>query len=295
METWLRERVLQRYVLENYTKFRPFGQKIISVKDNKDRYPDIFCILEDGKEVPVEIEWRTSNFVQHGHDINELKDNHGFVMVLERDQDLGFEVPQIMIDVLDFESWFTKNSLKIIQDTTESYKKSDKERKIPKLWFSYLSLKAGGVSDFDKAIKSHTWGVQKNYSPSVINQISTMQANDLIAFIGAGRGFPGRVNLKDWMRRSFKGYFEDIRVFRVTRGYFYDDKKIIWSGNGKWKNEVFPHRFEFDPTPIIHLRNIQIKNLAETSKRELHSMVYGNLISANPSTLVDIIYYGQHP
>ena len=97
------------------------------------------------------------------------------------------------------------------------------------------------------------------------------------------------------MKRSFRGYFEDIRVFRVTRSYFYDDKKIIWSGNGKWKDETFPHRFEFDPTPIIHLRNIQIKNLAETAKRELHSMVYGNLISANPSTLVNIIYYGQHP
>lgn len=138
-------------------------------------------------------------------------------------------------------------------------------------------------------------GSAKNYSPSVINQISTIQENDLIAFIGLGKSFPGRVNLKEWMKRSFKGYFEDIRVFRITKGYFYDDKKIIWSGNGKWKDEIFPHRFEFDPTPIIHLRNIQIKNLAETSKRELHSMVYGNLISANPSTLVNIIYYGQHP
>lgn len=82
-------------------------------------------------------------------------------MVLEKDQDLGFEVPQIVISIKDFEEWFTKNSLKIIQDTTEPYKKSKDERKIPKLWFSYLSLKAGGVSDFDKALKSHTWGVQK--------------------------------------------------------------------------------------------------------------------------------------
>ena len=48
-----------------------------------------------------------------------------------------------------------------------------------------------------------------------------------------GKSFPGRVNLKEWMRRSFKGYFEDIRVFRVTRSYFYYYKKIIWSGNSK--------------------------------------------------------------
>lgn len=75
METWLKERFLQRYAIENFSKFKPFGLKIISVRDNKDRYPDLFCILENGKEVPAEVEWRSGNFVQHGHDINELKDN----------------------------------------------------------------------------------------------------------------------------------------------------------------------------------------------------------------------------
>ena len=294
METWLKERVLQRYVLENYSKFRPFDQKIINVRDNKDRFPDLYCILENGKEIPAEVEWKSSNFVQHGHDINELKDNQGFLFVCEKDQDLGFEIPQIEISIEDFENWFTKNSLKIIQDTTEPYKKQDKERKVPKLWFSYLSLKGGGVSDFDKALKNHTWGVQKNYSPSVINQISTVQKNDLIAFIGAGRGFPGRVDLTKWMKKSFKGSFEQMRVYRITKGYFYDDEKIIWTGTGKWKDEAFPHRFEFDPIPIIALKNIKINSLVEISKRELHSMVYGNIISASPSTLVDIIYHGEH-
>lgn len=71
-------------------------------------------------------------------------------------------------------------------------------------------------------------------------------------------------------------------------------KKIIWTGTGKWKNETFPHRFRFDPIPIIHLKNIEIRALSETSKQELDSMVYANLVSANPSTLVDIIYYGKH-
>jgi len=233
--------------------------------------------------------------VQHGHDISELKENQGFVLVCEKDQDLGFEIPQIQIEIADFEKWFTANSLRIIQDTTEPYKKENKEKKIPKLWFSYLSLKAGGVSDFETALEHCTWGVQKNYASSVINQISTIQKNDLIAFVGPGKGFPGRVNLKLWMKKGFKGYFEKIRVYRVTRSYFYDDKKVIWKSSGKWDGELFPHRFEFDPTPIIHLVNISINSLAETSKKELHSMVYGNLINASPSTLVDIIYHGNHP
>ena len=294
METWLKERVLQRYVIENPSKFKPFGLKILNIRDNKDKYPDLYFVLENGNEIPAEIEWKSSNFVSHKHDITVLKENQGVVLVLEKDQDLGFEIPQLIIDVKDFEKWFTENSLRIIQDTTMVYKKSKIERKIPKLWFSYLSLKAGGVSDFHKALESHTWGVQKNYSSSMINKISSILENDLIAFVGPGKGFPGRVNIKDWAKRSFKGYFEEIRVFRITSNYFYDDKKIIWTGSGKWKNETFPHRFQFDPIPIIHLKNIEIKSLSETSKQELHSMVYANLISANPSTLVDIIYYGKH-
>ena len=40
--------------------------------------------------------------------------------------------------------------------------------------------------------------------------------------------------------------------------------KIIWEGKGKWKNEVFPHRFEFDTKPLINLRNIPVNRLAGT-------------------------------
>ncbi len=296
MEVWLRERVLQKYVIENYSRYKPFGLKIISTpRDNKDQFPDLYCLLENGKEVPAEVEWKSSNFIQHGHDVNVLKENQGFLFVCEKDQEIGFEIPQIEIDIKHFEDWFTKHSLEIIQDTTAPYKKPDKERKIPKLWFSYLSLKAGGVSDFDKALKAKTWGVQKNYSPSVINRISTFQKNDLVAFIGPGKGFPGRVDLKKWMRKSFKGYFERMRVYRITRKYFFDEDKVIWKGTGKQKGEIYPHRFEFDPKPLIHLKNIQINQLSATSKQELHSMVYGNLFEANPSTLVDIIYHSEHP
>lgn len=294
METWLRERVLQRYIIENYSRYRPYGQRILGIRDNKDQFPDLYCSLDSNEEVPAEVEWKSSNFIAHEHDLNFLKENHGFIFVCEKDLDLGFEILQIEIDIKDFENWFVKNSLEIIQDTTEPYKKSVKERKIPKLWFTYLSLKAGGVSDFKKALSSHTWGVQKNYAPSVVNQIMTIQKDDLITFIGPGKRFPGRVDLKTWIKKSFRGYFERMQVFRVTRGYFYDDKKIIWKGTGKWKNEIFPHRFEFDPKLLVDLKNIIINQLTATSKQELHRMVYGNLFAANPSTLVDIIYHSEH-
>ena len=89
MEKWLKERVLHRYIIENFKKYHHGGLKIIQVKDNKDQFPDLFCLLENGKEVPVEIEWQSSNFVLHGHDINYLKENQGFLFVFDKDRDLG--------------------------------------------------------------------------------------------------------------------------------------------------------------------------------------------------------------
>lgn len=64
MEVWLKERVLQRYVIENCKQFTVNGQKAVNARDNKDKFPDIYFILENNDEVPVEVEWQTSNFIE---------------------------------------------------------------------------------------------------------------------------------------------------------------------------------------------------------------------------------------
>ena len=128
MEVWLKERVLQRYVIENYSKYRPFGLKIISTpEDNKDKFPDLWCHLENGKRVPCEVEWKTSNFAQHGHDLNFIRENEGFLFVCQDDHNLGDEILREIIDIDDFEKWFVSNSLRIIQDTTHTYKKRSQQ------------------------------------------------------------------------------------------------------------------------------------------------------------------------
>lgn len=292
MEVWLKERVLQRYVIENCSRFKVNGQKAVRARDNKDRFPDVYFILENDDEVPVEVEWQSSNFIQHGHDLNYIKENNGCLIVCDQNLDLG-TVHQIKIDMKNFEDWFEKNSRRIIQDTTKPYKKKDKTRTNPKLWLTYISLKAGGSSDFKMALKKHTWGVQKNYSRAVINQITQIKKGDLITFIGPGKNFPGRVNLKQWIKKNFKGYFEKMQVFRITSDYFYDEEKIIWTGVGKWKNEVFPHRFEFDPKAVTGVKNIKINELTTTSKQELHSMVYSNFIEGDSATLLDCVFHGN--
>lgn len=294
MNTGIKERALQLYVKENPSKFqREIGQKIIRVDDNNDRFPDLHFTLADGRRIPIEVEWRTSNFKRHGHSLNVIIDGEGFVLVCEDDEPLGYDVKPIKIDIEAFEEWFQDHSLRLIQQTTAPYKNSKSKQKQQKLLFTYLSLKAGGVSDFQLALKHHTWGVQKNYANSVINLITEVHPGDLVAFIGPGKKFPGRVDLKTWNKKSFKGMFEQIQVFRITSDYIFDEKNIIWHGTGKWKNEVFPHRFKFDPNPVIKAKNILVNKLSPVSKKELHSTVYGNFVSVSPSTLVDILHNSE--
>jgi len=285
----LRERVLQNYIIHNFSKLkiRPHGKKIIHVDDHDDIYPDLFFVLDDNAKIPVEVEWKTSKF---DHDISVLQDNNGIIIVLNDDVNIG-TVPVYELDSTDFEKWFVQNASDLILDTTTPFKKSEKERRpYSKLWFSYLSLKAGGVSDFDVALEYQTWGIPSTYKPTTENQISDIQKGDLIAFIGPGKHFPGRVNIKTWQMGNFNGKFEKIQVFRITSDYYQDSKNIIWKKNsGKHKDEVYPHRFKFDRNPILTMKDIKIKKLTKTTKLELHTMVYSNLRPADPSSLVDIM------
>jgi len=161
----------------------------------------------------------------------------------------------------------------------------------PVLWFTYLTLKAGGTQHFPKTLRLGIWGVPKNY-PTII-RFRNISEDDLIAFIGPGKGFPGRSNLLDWKIPTFRGYFENVKIFRVTEGYYYDETKI-WTPIGKkWKNERWPHRFKFDPKPLVDLHKILINKLNESSIKNLHSVVYANLVRGKSSTLSDILLHSS--
>lgn len=45
--------------------------------------------------MPIEIEWLTKNFDKYRHDIKELRNNEGFLVVYK--QNLGFLVEQIEV------------------------------------------------------------------------------------------------------------------------------------------------------------------------------------------------------
>jgi len=233
------EKVLQKYFTERFSKYSYKGYKIISARFNEpfDRYPDIVCVLDNHKEVLAEVEWKTSDF---NHDITILRENDGFLIVYEKDQ--NFELEQIAVDKDDFEKWYITNAESIFNESIKEVTKYIKERKYPELWFYYLDYNS--YRDFlDHSQDMGVWGVPGNIKTfRQIHRFRDIKIGDLILFIARWRpkGTGGRVTFK-----KFKGKFEKAFLHRITTDYYYDETKI-WSDKGKWKGELFPHRFKFD-------------------------------------------------
>lgn len=85
MSKWFDETILIKYWEDRCNKYTlQDDRKVISAKRNPScgRYPDIGeNYLSDNSVVPAEIEWVTTNFDLHGHDINELREKNGFLIV----------------------------------------------------------------------------------------------------------------------------------------------------------------------------------------------------------------------
>ena len=161
---WIPEKVLQQYILENYRLFQDvfqtrFNSRIAYVRTNKpiDRYPDLYFVLENKQEIPVEVEWKSSNF---DHDPQILIDQNGYVFagIVEPDYDIG-SIKQVQVNLKDFENWFVKNSEKLVKETTHSLHEIDRERLLPKLWFTYLGQKGDAINHFETALEYQIWEI----------------------------------------------------------------------------------------------------------------------------------------
>ncbi len=284
---WIEEKVIQRYWVENCKKYaRKDGRKIITGRYNRtfDRYPDTYCTLSDGKEVPVEVEWRTTDF---DHPIEELRNNDGFIVVLEEND--NFELEQITIKRNDFTKWFENNSRLIAENTIDSVIKTRTSRAYPKLWFIYVAKSA--VKNYEEiSRKKGVWGVPGSKKFMRIRKYETIQKNDLITFItsyNAPKGaFGGRMKFEQFQKG---GFFTEVNIFRVSKGYYYDETKI-WP---EVVGEVYPHRFDFDKKPILTLHTVNIKKLADSTKRKLHSIVSVPFTEGEPFELVDMMSYSK--
>jgi hypothetical protein len=184
MPKWVAEGVLQKYFVERHEKYSFKGQKIISARLNQpfDTYPDVFCVLEDGREIPAEVEWKTSDF---NHDIELLRKADGFLIVYRKDQQ--FELKQIEIDEDDFKKWYVSNSGDLLSESIKDLESEIRERDFPELWFCYLPKDAyRHFVDFSLKFseKNGLWGVPGTVKEfRQLNRFRQVREGDLVLFI----------------------------------------------------------------------------------------------------------------
>ena len=290
---WINEAVLQRYVKENPRKWRINGKRVLAVNYNQpfDRYPDLSFIVDGEPDpIPVEVEWTSQKFIDHEHPIETLRDTNGCIFVLFKNID-NLGVPQYEIPYDGFKSWVKANAEKLVDDTADALGRTE-ERTMPKLWMQYIPKRGGAIEDYEQHIHQQTWGIPEN--SSMLGKFQKIQKNDLIMFVIEGRYFRGRRGQvrKIWHRRSFRGEFAKVQVFRITSDYFWSDEPI-WPVRG---GEIYPHRFNFDEldsqgrNPFLSLRDVKIKKLPEYEKEQLRVLVGANFMEGDPSILVECMH-----
>ncbi len=203
MPKWVAEGVLQKYSVEKHERYSYQGHKVIAARFNQpfDAYPDIICTLEDKRDVPAEVEWKTSDF---SHDIEALRRADGFIIVYKKDQ--NFELDQLEIDKQDFRNWYVSNAGKIFTESIDEVEEEIKSREFPELWFCYLPKEAHRYFvEFSLKFseKNGLWGVpgiKKEFRQ--LNRFRQMRKGDLVLFLSGWKtkGQAGRVPFK-----QFKG------------------------------------------------------------------------------------------
>ena len=168
---WIPEKVLQKYVRDNPEHFKNFFDgKIPRIEFNRimDNYPDLTFIIDNKITIPVEVEWKTSNFLSHKHDSKILTtgigyDRPGFLLVGKKEENVKIgNIIQHEIDLSKFEKWFVKNSGDLVNETTKELHEED-ERTLPKLWLAYLSLKGNAIKHFENALQHQVWGITEKF------------------------------------------------------------------------------------------------------------------------------------
>ena len=269
MKKWFTEKVLLKYWVENASKYElQDGRKIKSAEYNIpfDRHPDIGKnVLDDGTIVPCEIEWVTTNYNKHKHDVNALIEANGFLVVLEKDLE-SFPVEQVQIIKDDFFEWFQKDAVNMANETVQNYKTKLIQKKEPQIYIYYMRSKGTGKINRKRTFEHGVDGFPESTKKNTIKILKQIKKGDI--FIVA-RNFKSSISVKGGRNPSekHKGTFEEIYGLVVTKSYYYSKKPRIWIED---KTE-YPHRYDFRKKPIFEEKNISctIKDL----ERNLHEVL----------------------
>ena len=244
------------------------GTKILSSKHSLpfDSYPDISVNkLDNGLSVPAEIEWYTSSFDRHGHDISKLIQNNGFLIVFSKDRE-SFAVEQVEIDQNDFREWYIKNSPDIVDDTISKVVKNQIKNKEPQIFVYYLRSKGTGTKNRIVSMNHGTDGFPETIKKQTLETLKEIKKGDIVVVV---RSFKSTIPVPGGRNPSekHKGFYEDIYGLVVTKSYYYSHKPKIWVDD---KIE-YPHRYNFRKKVLFEGSNVPC------TKKDLGQSLHGIL------------------
>lgn len=242
MPRWFGEKILIAYWEENSYKYKlPNGIKVLKSERNPnfDAYPDIIRNeLENGDIVPCEIEWATTKFKEHKHDVNLLIENNGFLVTFIENS--AFDVPQVRINNEDLLKWFKKKSGRLLEETLDIIRSNVKERTDSFIWIIYISNR--GKKDAQIAFNNGIWAFPEDEKRKRrgLDEIKQIKRDDIVVFI---KEFTSDDNNKIKTPRikdlsKLRGKIKEIIAVRVTNGYYFDEANIIW------ENKIYPLNYD---------------------------------------------------
>ena len=277
MKKWLSESILIKYWTENCYKYKlEDGSKIKSAQHSLpfDSYPDIQKnILEDGRIVPAEIEWNTTNFAEHKHDISVLVENNGFLFVFSKNLE-SFPVQQIEIDKEDFKKWFVKDSLNIANETIAAVTSKKIQNKEPQIFIYYMRSKGTGIINRKRTFEYGTDGFPETIKKKSLEMLKQIKKGDIII---VARNFKSSIKVSGGRNPSqrHKGHYEMIDGLVVTKGYYFSKSPRIWIED----KVIYPHRYKFRKQVLFEGKDVPctIKDLG----RPLHEILRKAQITPN--------------
>ncbi|MGH9918200.1 MAG: hypothetical protein ACRD6W_04925 [Nitrososphaerales archaeon] len=257
MVKWIQELLLQRYWQERCHEDAYYleGSKILKARMNPmtDKFPDIIANEIAGlpQPVPAEVEWTTEDFRRHGHPVEKLAEQNGFLIVWKRTQD--FPTTQIELHKPEFRDWLRQNYGRLLDDTLRDVEHAVGRGIDPRVWVVWRS---GSVAHHMEIALAHgLWGFPRGLNLPRLMNAQAIRAGDTLVFVGPwigkhveGRRTGGRVD-----RRTFThGEIEAVTAYTVTKGYF-SDATEVWPIRG---GEAWNHRVAFEPKPVFEARGL---------------------------------------
>ncbi len=277
MKKWIGESILIKYWTENCSKYMlEDGTKIKSAQHSLpfDSYPDIQKnVLEDGRIVPAEIEWNTTNFTEHKHDISVLVENNGFLVVFSKNLQ-SFPVEQIEIDQEDFKNWFVKDALNIANETIQAVNTKQTKNKEPQIFIYYMRSKGTGLINRKRSFEFGTDGFPESIKKKSLEMLKQIKKGDIVI---VARNFKSSIKVSGGRNPSekHKGHYENIYGLVVTKSYYYSKTPRIWTED----KVIYPHRYKFRKQVLFEGKDVPctIKDLG----RPLHEMLRKAQITPN--------------